>query len=170
MYRGGNWNNGTNAGVFYLNGNNSRASSHSNVGFRSACVRYSGDSDTLDNLDDEATDLSEAPEEVKEQIKSNDEKLKAHAAFLLPETLPEIVRYALASQLAKIYAAAGGKDVDAFTRKAYEATDEELRQSAALTGSLVQVNIATDTMIRAMEQVLAATSALTRGKEAIDHE
>ena len=42
--------------------------------------------------------------------------------------------------------------------------------ASALAGALVQVNIATDTMIRAMEQVLAATSALTRGKEAADHE
>lgn len=170
VFRGGSWSDGTGAGVFYLSGGTSRAHSPTGLGFRSAYVRYSGDSDNLDNLDDEATDLSEAPEDVKEQIKANDEKLKARATLLLPETLPEIVRYALASQLAKIYAAAGGKDVDAFTRKAYEATDEELRQSAALSGSLVQVNIATDTMIRAMEQVLAATSALTRRKEMTDHE
>lgn len=168
--RGGNWNGGAYAGVFCLSGYSSRSGSGTGVGFRSALVRYSGDSDTLDNLDDEATDMSDAPEELKEQIKENDEKLKARAAFPLPETLPEIVRYALARQLAKIYAAAGGKDVDAFTRKAYEATDKELQQSAALAGALVQVNIATDTMIRAMEQVLAATSALTRRKEAADHE
>lgn len=170
VYRGGGWFNGPYAGVFSLGGSHSRAGSGTSLGFRSAYVRYSGDSDTLDNLDNGSTDLSEAPEDVKEQIKANDEKLKARANFLLPETLPELVRYALASQLAKIYAAAGGKDVDAFTRKAYEATDEELRQSAALSGSLVQVNIATDTMIRAMEQVLAATSALTRRKETTDHE
>lgn len=170
VYRGGAWPDGAGAGVFSLSGYNSRSYSSPHFGFRSAYVRYSGDSDTLDNLDDEATDLSEAPEEIKEQIKANDEELKARAAFPLPETLPEIVRYALARQLAKIYAAAGGKDVDAFTRKAYEATDKELQQSASLAGALVQVNIATDTMIRAMEQVLAATSALTRGKEAADHE
>ena len=36
VYRGGNWNNGTNAGVFYLNGNNSRSNSNTNIGFRSA--------------------------------------------------------------------------------------------------------------------------------------
>lgn len=170
VYRGGDWSGGADAGVFSLGGGHSRAGSNTALGFRSAYVRYSGDSDTLDNLDDEATDLSDAPEEIKEQIKANDEELKARAAFPFPETLPEIVRYALARQLAKIYAAAGGKDVDAFTRKAYEATDKELQQSAALAGALVQVNIATDTMIRAMEQVLAATSALTRGKEAADHE
>ena len=36
VYRGGNWNNGVNAGVFYLNGNNSRSNSNTNIGFRSA--------------------------------------------------------------------------------------------------------------------------------------
>lgn len=36
MYRGGNWNNGANAGVFYLNGNNSRSNANTNIGFRAA--------------------------------------------------------------------------------------------------------------------------------------
>ena len=40
MYRGGNWNNGTNAGVFYLNGNNSRSNSNTNIGFRSALALF----------------------------------------------------------------------------------------------------------------------------------
>lgn len=35
-YRGGNWNNGANAGVFYLNLNNARSNSNTNLGFRSA--------------------------------------------------------------------------------------------------------------------------------------
>lgn len=39
--RGGNWNNGTNAGVFELNLNNSRALSNDNVGFRSALLSWS---------------------------------------------------------------------------------------------------------------------------------
>lgn len=170
VFRGGNWNNGAYAGVFSLYGYYSRSNSSTNVGFRSAYVRYSGDSDTLDNLDDEATDLSDAPEETKEQIKENDEKLKARAAFPLPETLPEIVRYALARQLAAIYEKAGGKDVDAFTRKAYEATDEELQKAAKLAGTLAQVNIATDAMQRAMEQTqLALLTSLTI-KEVPSHE
>ncbi len=38
MIRGGNWNNGANAGVFYFNGNNSRANVNWNVGFRSAYI------------------------------------------------------------------------------------------------------------------------------------
>lgn len=40
MYRGGNWNNGANAGVFALNGNNSRANSNTNIGFRSALALF----------------------------------------------------------------------------------------------------------------------------------
>jgi hypothetical protein len=35
-YRGGNWNNTSNAGVFYLNLNNGRSNSNNNRGFRSA--------------------------------------------------------------------------------------------------------------------------------------
>ena len=38
MYRGGNWNNGANAGVFYLNGNNSRSNANTNIGFRAAYI------------------------------------------------------------------------------------------------------------------------------------
>lgn len=40
MYRGGNWNNGANAGVFYLNGNNSRTNSNTNIGFRVALALF----------------------------------------------------------------------------------------------------------------------------------
>ena len=36
--RGGNWNNGVNAGVFNCNLNNSRGNAGSNIGFRSALV------------------------------------------------------------------------------------------------------------------------------------
>ena len=38
MYRGGNWNNGANAGVFSLNGNNSRSFVSAYVGFRAAYI------------------------------------------------------------------------------------------------------------------------------------
>ena len=38
MYRGGNWNSGAGAGVFYLNGNNSRSSVGANFGFRAAYI------------------------------------------------------------------------------------------------------------------------------------
>ena len=40
VIRGGNWNNGANAGVFYFNGNNSRAHVHWHVGFRSALAFF----------------------------------------------------------------------------------------------------------------------------------
>ena len=35
-YRGGNWNNGANAGLAALNLNNSRANTNTNIGFRPA--------------------------------------------------------------------------------------------------------------------------------------
>lgn len=38
MYRGGNWNNNTNAGVFNFNANNPRSNSNNNIGFRSALL------------------------------------------------------------------------------------------------------------------------------------
>ena len=154
VYRGGGWRDGADAGVFYLNGVNSRSSSAAYIGFRSALVRYSGDSGTLDNLDKDKT-------EAKQQ---------AEAPFLLPETLPQIVRYALARQLAAIYEKAGGKDVEAFVRKAYEASDEELQKAAKLAGTLAQVNIATDAMQRAMEQTQLALMTSLTIKEVPDHE
>ena len=38
VYRGGNWSDGTNAGVFYLYGLNSRSGSRTDIGFRSAFI------------------------------------------------------------------------------------------------------------------------------------
>lgn len=172
VFRGGYWPNGAAAGVFYLDGANARSSSNAHLGFRPAFVRYSGDSGSLDNLD-EATDLSGAPEELKEQIKDNDKKLNGSDAFPLPlpETLPEILRLILARQLTELYKAAGGKDLEAFTRKAYEATDEELRQAAALSMTLAQVNAGVDIYRQISRQIqLATTTTITIRKEAADHE
>ena len=76
VLRGGNWLTGALAGVFSFSGSDSRAFVHWSVGFRSALVRYSGDSGDLDNLDDETTDLSDAPQEIKDEIKANAEKLE----------------------------------------------------------------------------------------------
>ena len=154
VFRGGGWSNGARAGVFSLGGYHSRSASLTGVGFRSALVRYSGDSDTLDNLDEDKT-------ETKQQ---------AEAPFPLPETLPQIVRYALARQLAAIYEKAGGKDVEVFVRKAYEASDEDLQKAAKLAGTLAQVNIATDAMQRAMEQTQLALMTSLTIKEVPDHE
>lgn len=170
--RGGAWDNGAYAGVFCLSGANARSTSAASIGFRPAFVRYSGDSGSLDNLD-EATDLSGAPEELKEQIKDNDKKLNGSDAFPLPlpETLPEILRLILARQLTELYKAAGGKDLEAFTRKAYEATDEELRQAAALSMTLAQVNAGVDIYRQISQQLqLATTTTITIRKEAADHE
>lgn len=152
--RGGHWYSGADAGVFYLGGGHSRSDSSAALGFRSALVRYSGGSDTLDNLDEDKT-------ETKQQ---------AAAPFPLPETLPQIVRYALARQLAAIYEKAGGKDVEVFVRKAYEASDEDLQKAAKLAGTLAQVNIVTDTMQRAMEQTQLALMTSLTIKEVPDHE
>ena len=172
VFRGGGWGNGVGAGVFSLYGSGARSYSITSIGFRPAFVRYSGDSGSLDNLD-EATDLSGAPEELKEQIKDNDKKLNGSDAFPLPlpETLPEILRLVLARQLTELYKAAGGKDLEAFTRKAYEATDEELRQAAALSMTLAQVNAGVDIYRQISQQLqLATTTTITIRKEAADHE
>lgn len=40
IFRGGHWNNGANAGVFYLNGNNSRSNANTNIGFRAALALF----------------------------------------------------------------------------------------------------------------------------------
>lgn len=166
--RGGHWGNGANAGVFCLGGNYSRPGVYTSIGFRSALVRYSGDSDTLDNLEDEATDLSDAPEEIKERIKENAEKLEAETK---KETLPSLVRLVLAHQLATLYKAAGGEDLEGFMRKAYEATDEEIQKAAALSLPLSQVNAAVE-LYRCMSDQfkIASTLTLTIGKEVHDHE
>jgi formylglycine-generating enzyme required for sulfatase activity len=36
LIRGGNWNNGTNAGVFAVNANNNPSNANNNIGFRCA--------------------------------------------------------------------------------------------------------------------------------------
>ena len=40
IYRGGYWHNGAYAGVFYLNGNNSRSNANTNIGFRAALALF----------------------------------------------------------------------------------------------------------------------------------
>ena len=180
VFRGGYWYSGANAGVFYFYGGNSRANVNWNVGFRSALIRYSGDSGDLDNLDTEATDLNGAPQEVKDAIKTNAEKLEHKETlteitkdwpFPLPDTLPGMVKYALAIQLTEIYKAAGREDVLEFTNTAYNATDEELAQAIKTAQQLAQINIAVETMKRAMEQArIATTLTVTIRKEAADHE
>lgn len=50
VFRGGTWGDGASAGLFYLHGSYPRSHSNTAVGFRSAFVRYSGESGDLDNL------------------------------------------------------------------------------------------------------------------------
>lgn len=175
VFRGGFWLDGASAGVFYFAGAYSRALVSTDVGFRSALIRYSGDSGSLDNLDDEATDLSDEPQEIKDEIKANAEKLedaddeKMHKEE--QQMLSEIVRLVLAHQLTELYKVSGGADPDGFSRKAYEATSEEIQKAAALAYPLSQINIASE-LYRSVSQQLkvASTMTLTIGKEAADHE
>lgn len=174
VFRGGGWDRGAYAGVFAFSGGDSRARVAWSVGFRSALVRYSGDSGDLDNLDDEATDLSDAPQEIKDEIKANAEKLdgKEQAEATEPaETLSGLVRLVLAHQLTELYKAAGGADPDSFSRMAYEADDKEIQKAVALALPLSQVNTAVELYRNVSQQLkIANTLTVTIGKEAADHE
>lgn len=175
VFRGGRWGIGAGAGVFCFSGYSSRANVGTVVGFRSALIRYSGDSGALDNLDDEATDLSDAPQEIKDEIKANAEKLEAmddgKPCEEVKETLSGLVRLVLAHQLTELYKAAGGADPDSFSRKAYDADDKEIQKAAALAFSLSQVNAAVELYRNVSQQLkIASTLTLTIGKEAADHE
>ena len=175
VYRGGNWYIGSYAGVFFLNGNNSRSNSNTNIGFRSALVRYSGDSGDLDHLDDDPTDLSGAPDKLKATIKENADKLNQRDEakswpFPLPETLPGVVKLMLTKVLTEIYTAAGGKDLLTFEKMAYNASDEEIKETLRIASQLAQLNIAANAMRQAFEQTkLAMTTSITIKKEG-DHE
>ena len=149
VLRGGGWGGGADAGVFYFYGGDSRAYVGWNVGFRSALVRYSGDSGDLDNL------YSKEQPEAAEPA----------------ETLSGLVRLVLAHQLAELYKAAGGADPDSFLRKAYDADDKEIQKAAALAFPLSQVNTAVELYRNVSQQLkIANTLTLTIGKEAADHE
>ena len=175
VVRGGDWYDGALAGVFSFYGAYSRARVNTYVGFRSALVRYSGGSGNLDDLDTEATDLSDAPQEIKDRIKSNAEKLedmddeKMHKEE--QQMLSGLVRLVLAHQLTELYKAAGGEDPDGFSRKAYEADDKEIQKAAALALPLSQVNAAVELYRNISDQLkIANTLTVTIGKEAADHE
>ena len=113
MYRGGNWNNGANAGVFFLHGSYSRGYAPTDVGFRAACVRFICDSDTLDDLDSD----KKQPEPKKRSI-------------LAPDFIGRI-KQVLARQFQKLYEAAHGEDPEGFAELAEKATAEELTKAAA---------------------------------------
>ncbi len=163
VFRGGDWSIGASAGVFCFNGYYSRAFVSWHVGFRSALVRYSGDSGDLDNLDSKDSEPTDEPREET-----------ATPSFdTLPGSvqLPTLVRLILARQLTVLYEAAGGKDPEGFKRIANTATDKELQQAAALSLPLSQVNTAVELYRNVSQQLKNAnTLTLTIGKEAADHE
>ncbi len=154
--RGGYWSDGTDAGVFSLYGSNSRSSVSTSLGFRSALVRYSGDSGDLDHLDN-----TEKPNQ-KDKTES--------WPFPLPDTLPGVVKLMLTKVLTEIYTAAGGKDLLAFEEMAYNASDADLKETVRIASQLAQLNITAYGMRQAIEQTkLAMTTSITIKKEG-DHE
>lgn len=163
VIRGGYWSNGAYAGVFYFDGYSSRACVDTNVGFRSALVRYSGDSGDLDNLDNKDGKRADDPKEGT--------AAPSFDTLPGPVQLPTLVRLILARQLTVLYEAAGGKDPEGFKRIANTATDKELQQAAALSLPLSQVNTAVELYRNVSQQLkIANTLTLTIGKEAADHE
>lgn len=156
VFRGGNWGGGPGAGVFSLGGPGSRSHVSPNVGFRSALVRYSGDSGDLDHLDN-----TEKPNQ-KDKTES--------WPFPLPDTLPGVVKLMLTKVLTEIYTAAGGKDLLAFEEMAYNASDADLKETVRIASQLAQLNITAYGMRQAIEQTkLAMTTSITIKKEG-DHE
>ena len=152
VFRGGDWNGGTHAGVFCLYGGNSRSYSSAGIGFRSALVRYSGDSGDLDHLDN-----TEKPNQ-KDKTES--------WPFPLPDTLPGVVKLMLTKVLTEIYTAAGGKDLLAFEEMAYNASDADLKETVRIASQLAQLNITAYGMRQAIEQTkLAMTTSITIKKE-----
>lgn len=154
--RGGCWCSGTGAGVFSLYGSYSRSYVGPDLGFRSALVRYSGDSGDLDHLDN-----TEKPNQ-KDKTES--------WPFPLPDTLPGVVKLMLTKVLTEIYTAAGGKDLLAFEEMAYNASDADLKETVRIASQLAQLNITAYGMRQAIEQTkLAMTTSITIKKEG-DHE
>ena len=163
VLRGGGWYSGAPAGVFFFSGDNSRASVSWGVGFRSALIRYSGDSGDLDNLDGKDGKQTDEPRE--------ETAAPSFDALPGPVQLPTLVRLILARQLTVLYEAAGGKDPEGFKRIANTATDKELQQAAALSLPLSQVNTAVELYRNVSQQLkIANTLTLTIGREAADHE
>ena len=163
VIRGGSWNYGASAGVFSFHGHASRAHVYWNVGFRSALIRYSGDSGDLDNLDGKDGKQTDEPRE--------ETAAPSFDALPGPVQLPTLVRLILARQLTVLYEAAGGKDPEGFKRIANTATDKELQQAASLSLPLSQVNTAVELYRNVSQQLkIANTLTLTIGKEAADHE
>ncbi len=168
VYRGGDWAHGSYAGVFSLGGHNSRSASNTRLGFRSALVRYSGDSGDLDHLDDDPTSMSGTPDKKARRSPSAESLLGLPTIF--PETLADMIRFVIARELTEIYKSAEGVDREKLAIAAYTATEDELKEAVALASILAQLNISTNAMRQAIEQTkLAMTTSITIKKEG-DHE
>lgn len=151
-YRGGDWGNGASAGVFYLSGSSARSYSGAHIGFRPAFVRYSGDSGSLDNLD-------EGTPEIKTGTIDD------------AETLPGLMRLILAEQIAKLCQHDTAEGLHEITAKVLEADETEFREAGALLGIMAQVSAASAIYKEAVRQAkLATTTTITIRKEAADHE
>lgn len=152
VFRGGTWYDGANAGVFCLNGKYARSYSSAGVGFRPAFVRYSGDSGSLDNLD-------EGTPEIKTGTIDD------------AETLPGLMRLILAEQIAKLCQHDTAEGLHEITAKVLEADETEFREAGALLGIMAQVSAASAIYKEAVRQAkLATTTTITIRKEAADHE
>jgi hypothetical protein len=152
VYRGGNWGSGAGAGVFYLYGSDARSYSDADLGFRPAFVRYSGDSGSLDNLD-------EGTPEIKTGTIDD------------AETLPGLMRLILAEQIAKLCQHDTAEGLHEITAKVLEADETEFREAGALLGIMAQVSAASAIYKEAVRQAkLATTTTITIRKEAADHE
>ncbi len=152
VFRGGSWNIGADAGVFSLNGLDARSDSYAGIGFRPAFVRYSGDSGSLDNLD-------EGTPEIKTGTIDD------------AETLPGLMRLILAEQIAKLCQHDTAEGLHEITAKVLEADETEFREAGALLGIMAQVSAASAIYKEAVRQAkLATTTTITIRKEAADHE
>ena len=154
VYRGGSWNNGANADLFSLSGDNARSYSCAYIGFRSAFVRYSGNSGDLDNLDTDTADQQPEPKEAESY-----------------ETLPGLVREILAGQLAKLCRYTEPAQLHEITMKVLEADETEFGELAQLLPTLAQTAVAVELYESVAKQVkLAATTSITIKTEVADYE
>lgn len=154
VFRGGGWGNGGGAGLFYLGGSAPRSLSSSALGFRSAYVRYSGESGTLDNLDPETTEQQHEKNEAESY-----------------ETLPGLVRSIMAGQLAKLCHYTEPAQIHEITMKVLEADETEFRELGQLLPTLAQISAAVEVYESVAKQArIAATTSITIKTEVPDYE
>lgn len=145
VYRGGGWSNGENAGLFSLSGTYPRSHSTTILGFRSAYVRYSGESGTLDNLEPETTERQPEKNEAESY-----------------ETLPGLVRSIMAGQLAKLCRYTEPAQLHEITMKVLEADETEFRELGQLLPTLAQISAAVEIYESVAKQArIAATTSIT---------